>query len=158
MTAARAAANVELLQQYLEVRLIRFSNADEEQDAAAVPRATLREEQQPLMAAAPPQIAAQDRFSVRDSAAHRADANDFRNGQGGPLHPHARVPELGEVRLELAAEVQTCNRFSHWSPVCAVSRGRLHGVRQRLTAEILCADPPLAAVGGSTNLVHQTFA
>ena len=105
VTATRAPADVELLEQCFELRLILLGNADEEQDAAAVACAALREEEQPLMATAAPQIAVQDRFAVRASPAHRVDPDDLRNRQARTLRSQARVSKLSEARLELAAQV-----------------------------------------------------
>src|SRR4051812_7132770 len=52
VAAARAAADIELLQQSVELRRVSLGNADEEQDAAAMAGATLREEKKAFVAGA----------------------------------------------------------------------------------------------------------
>jgi hypothetical protein len=82
VTTTRAAANVKLLQQLFESRLVSLGDADEEQDAAALACAALGKGEQTLMTAAASEITAEDRFAIGNSAAHRVDANDLGAGNG----------------------------------------------------------------------------
>jgi len=78
VSTAGAAADVQPLQECFELGFVCLGNADEEQNAAAMARAALREEEQSLMAAALLQVIVEDGFPVRNPAAHRADADNFR--------------------------------------------------------------------------------
>src|SRR5262249_12514347 len=107
VTAPEVAADVEPLQQRGELGLVRFGDADEEQNATALARAALRKEEESLVATGLLQILMQDGFSVDDTTAHRADPDNLGHRRTGAFCSHARVTERRQVCLELAAQPGT---------------------------------------------------
>ena len=115
VAAARETVDFELLEQGLELLLVRVCDADEEQDAAAAACPASREEEQSLMAAATPEITVQDRLPVCDCSPHGVGAGDLGCRHGSPSDPDVGVPEPSHVGFELVAQVRARRRFGHGS-------------------------------------------
>src|SRR3989442_919231 len=77
VAATEPAPNIESGQQRLEVLPGPGGHADEEEDAAPMGGAAMREEQQSLVAPLATQVAAQHRLAVCDPAPQGAHASDF---------------------------------------------------------------------------------
>jgi hypothetical protein len=103
---AHRAPNSEVDQQRLELAAARFFDRDEKEDLTSAARASLGKEAQPLMAAAALEVGTQNGFAVDQPTADGADARDLRARRADAIDGAVEgVPEIVQVRLELAPEV-----------------------------------------------------
>lgn len=149
VATAGTAADVQLLEQGVEFCHVGLGDTDEEQDAAPVARAALREEEQPLVTGFTPKVGVQYGLSVHDPSTYGADAHELGDGRTGAPHADAGVSQLSEMAFELATQEQSFGRFGHRSPLGRICDGLDHDgdFRHGLPAQMLGTDPPFAAIG-----------